>query len=134
MTAPIVEDEVRSGVCMGCGGAVLNSGEHIDEDRHVPSSAGGQLWERLREADVLTHGEPTPQRLFTPIEVMFGALAEPDEVRRQMAAQIEERRPAMRERRRCSTCNGEGSIPVMDPFGYETLYDCGECDGGLRVG
>lgn len=34
LTGPDGAEYVREGVCLVCGGAVLNSGEHVDADRH----------------------------------------------------------------------------------------------------
>ncbi|QNJ55918.1 hypothetical protein SEA_RASPUTIA_28 [Microbacterium phage Rasputia] len=78
---------VREGVCLLCGGAVLNSGEHIDEDRHAaevelivtglssrnpaPSSEPSEAeiegaWWRLMEAGELPRprGDGTGRQLF----------------------------------------------------------------------
>ena len=42
------DEYVRGGVCLLCGGGVLNSGEHIDPDRHQT------------EVDRITQGKPQP--------------------------------------------------------------------------
>lgn len=127
MTAPIVTQDHEREVT---GTALLLFGIFYGdvEARKNVVAESGQLWERLTERDVTAHGDPLK------IERSKRGHWTRSEASSFVRKQIERRRLAMRERRRCSTCNGEGSIPVMDPFGYETLYDCGECDGGLRVG
>lgn len=46
--APGAAEYVRNGVCLLCGGAVLNSGKHIDPDRHTA------------EVERITSGRPAP--------------------------------------------------------------------------
>jgi len=34
-TPDLLREFVKDGVCLSCGGAVLNDGEHVEEGRHA---------------------------------------------------------------------------------------------------
>lgn len=69
---PVPDEEVRGGVCLECGDAVLGSGQHIEPERHTAHL----LRERLRAAidDVTVDALVTNQHAEQLLDELMDAL------------------------------------------------------------
>jgi hypothetical protein len=73
---PAVQGVVMNGVCLGCGGAVLESGEHIDPERHA---AQGVTANREALVEFFTGGPWDAEEIADSFIAHFGLSVEDEQ-------------------------------------------------------